>query len=163
IYCINAARSVFEAEPIEVTGMAASRDDPRFRRCNEMIAATLRFPGERLASFTCSFGAEPTATYRIIGTKGDICVDAAYELTEEMTEEVTVEDRSKKRKFAKRDQFAPELVYFSDCVLRGTDPEPSGREGLADVRVIRAILRSTDEGRSVRLPPMERRRGPTMK
>jgi predicted dehydrogenase len=162
IYCINAARSVFEAEPYEVVGMAVGGGDERFRACNEMVSAVMRFPGERLGLFTCSFGAAPTATYRVIGTEGDVCVDAAYEIGEEMTEEVTVDEKSTKRKFAGRDQFAPELIYFSDCVRKGEEPEPSGREGLADVRVIRAILRSVDERRPIRLPPMERRRRPTM-
>ena len=163
VYCINTARTMFASEPVEVFGFAASSKDQRFRQCREMVSATMRFPGERLAGFTCSFGAAPTATYRVVGTKGDVCVDAAYEIAEEMTEETTVDEKSKKKTFAKRDQFAPELLYFSDCVRRGVEPEPSGREGLADVRVIRAILRSIDERRPVRLPVMERRRRPSMR
>jgi glucose-fructose oxidoreductase len=162
IYCINAARSVFDAEPIEVVGVAAAGRDERFRRCHETIAAVLRFKGGGLATFTCSFGAAPAATYRVIGTKGDLCVDAAYETSAEMTEDLTVDEKTTKRTTPKRDHFAPELLYFSDCVLSGQEPEPSGREGLADVRVIRAILRSVDEGRPVVLPPMERRRRPSM-
>ena len=43
---------------------------------------------------------------------------------------------SRERRFTKRDQFAPELLYFSDCVLQGREPEPGPAEGLADVRVI---------------------------
>ncbi|HYC76083.1 MAG TPA: gfo/Idh/MocA family oxidoreductase, partial [Planctomycetota bacterium] len=62
----------------------------------------------------------------------------------------------------KRDQFAAELIYFSDCVLEGRDPEPSGREGLADVRVIRALHRSLRTGGAVELPPFRRRRRPSM-
>ena len=51
--------------------------------------------------------------------------------------------------FKKRDQFAPELVYFSDCILRDKEPEPSGKEGLADVRIIRALLTSAEINRPV--------------
>ena len=32
----------------------------------------LRFPGERLATFTCSFGAADVSEYRVVGTKGDL-------------------------------------------------------------------------------------------
>jgi predicted dehydrogenase len=42
------------------------------------------------------------------------------------------------------DQFAPELVHFSQCILEDRDPEPAGEEGLADVRILEAILVSRD-------------------
>jgi len=74
---------------------------------------------------------------------------------------VTIDGKTRTRRFAKRDQFGPELVYFSDCVLRGKDPEPSGREGLADVRIIRALLESAESHRPVRLDAFERRRRPS--
>ena len=59
----------------------------------------------------------------------------AYEL-------VTGEGKSKpkRKKFARHDQFGAEIEYFSECILRGRDPEPSGIEGLADIRIVRAIL-----------------------
>ena len=66
------------------------------------------------------------------------------------------------RRFAKRDQFAPELLYFSDCVLTNRDPEPSAEEGLADVRVIRALYQSIEHGRAVELEPFERREHPSL-
>jgi hypothetical protein len=40
---------------------------------------------------------------------------------------------------AKRDPFAAELVYFSDCILKDKDPEPSGTEGLLDVRMVQTV------------------------
>ena len=56
--------------------------------------------------------------------------------------QITVDGKTTRaRAFPKRDQFAPELLYFSDCIRKDREPEPSGREGLADVRVIRALLR----------------------
>lgn len=54
---------------------------------------------------------------------------------------------------AKGDQFAPELIYFSRCILEQKTPEPSGEEGLADVRVLRAIMQSASEGHPVRFVP----------
>src|SRR5687768_16104791 len=64
IYCINAARYLFREEPEEVIAFGARSKDRRFREVDEMTSAVLRFPGERLATFTCSFGAADTATYR---------------------------------------------------------------------------------------------------
>jgi hypothetical protein len=60
---------------------------------------------------------------------------------------LTVGGRKRRRKFARRDQFAPELLYFSECVLRDREVEPSGEEGLADVRVIEALRESMADGR----------------
>jgi glucose-fructose oxidoreductase len=160
IYCINAARYLFRAEPEEVFAWSANNGERRFRDCDEMTSAVLRFPGERLATFVTSFGAAPTATYRIVGTKGDLRMDSAYEYAEPMKMTVTVNEKSRERTFPRRDQFAPELIYFSDCVRTGRDPEPSGREGLADVRVIEALYRSAGEGKPVRLGDFQKRKRP---
>ena len=50
---------------------------------------------------------------------------------------------------------------FADCLRRGKDPEPNGREGLADVRIIQALLRSARDRAVVQLPPFDRRHRPT--
>jgi glucose-fructose oxidoreductase len=162
IYCINAARALFAAEPTEVVAFAASTGEKRFREVDEITAATLRFPGDRLASFTCSLGGADVSEYRVVGTKGSLRVDPAYEYAEGLSHELQTGDKAKKRTFGKRDQFAAELLYFSDCVRRRREPEPSGEEGLADVRVIRALLRSVRTRRPVRLGPFVRRRRPRL-
>jgi len=56
VYCINAARYLFRAEPTEVFAMTANNGEKRFRKVEEMTSALLRFPEERVATFTCSFG-----------------------------------------------------------------------------------------------------------
>jgi len=161
IYCINAARYLFRAEPKEVFAWWATRDSKRFAKTHEMISCQLRFPEERLASFTCSLGAADEGWYEVVGTKGFLHLDPAYEYARPLELSVTVDGRTRKRRFPKRDQFAAELVHFSDAVLRGKDPEPSGREGLADIRVVRALLESAESRRPVRLHEFERRRRPT--
>ena len=154
IYCINAVRNIFGAEPMEVVGFSANNGDPRFLQCEETTSAILRFPGrERLANFTCSFGAADVATYRVVGSKGELVMDPAYEYAEPLKQRVTINGRTRQRTFPQRDQFAPELISFSESILTGSAPEPSGREGLADVRVIRALYRSADTGQPVLLEP----------
>jgi hypothetical protein len=71
-----------------------------------------------------------------------------------------VDEKTTVKKYAPSDQFAPEILEFSRCVLEDRDPEPDGWEGLADVRIIEAALRSAREHRSVRLVPVQRRRRP---
>jgi len=58
------------------------------------------------------------------------------------------------------DQFAPELIYFSNCILKNKKPEPSGEEGLADVRIIQALHKSSELNAPVKLTPGRRSRRP---
>lgn len=151
IYCINAARTLFQAEPDEVTAFATSSKDPRFAQVQETASATLRF-GDRLATFTCSYGADTAASYEIYGTKGGLRLEDAYEYAGPRKLHVLKDGQvSQTLKFKKADQFAAELAYFSKCVLANKHPQPDAVEGLRDVRVILACLRSIETGKSVRL------------
>jgi predicted dehydrogenase len=160
IYCINAARSLFRSEPTEVFASSVGDSDRRFRAVDEMTSAVLRFPGERLASFTCSFGAADTSAYSVVGTKGELRVEPAYEYVGDLKHRLTINGKTRERTFPQRDQFAPELIYFSECINKGFDPEPSGDEGLADVRVIRSLYRSAEVGRPLKLDSFSRRERP---
>lgn len=163
IYCINAARYCFGDDPVAVWATATRSDDRRFKEVDETVAATMRFEDERLATFTCSFGAADRSVYTVTGTRGSVTVDPAYEYAMGLGFELRIGERQRRKKFAKSDQFAPELIYFSDCVLKNRDPEPSGAEGLADVRIIEAMNRSISSGRPVSVEMRQRKRRPTMK
>jgi glucose-fructose oxidoreductase len=161
VYCINAARNLFGAEPRFVLAHAAKSADPRFHDVEEALSAILSFPGERIAAFTCSFGAADVSSYRVIGTRADLRVEPAYEYHEPLAWTLTRNGRATRRRFAPSDQFAPELLYFSRCVLDGLEPEPSGIEGMLDVRIVRALLHSAASGRGVNLPAAPRDPRPT--
>lgn len=163
IYCINAARYCFGEDPVAVWASAARREDRRFRNVDETIVAAMRFKGERLATFTCSFGAADRSTYTVTGARGSITLDPAYEYAVGLSYEMRIGERKRKKAFGKSDQFAPELLYFSDCVLKGRDPEPSGEEGLADVRIIEGMLRSIESRRWTVLERRPRKRRPTLR
>jgi len=158
IYCINAARALFGDEPIEVRGVTAGT----LGEVEESVSAVLRFSNERLASFTASFGAAKVSEYRLAGTKGDLALEPAYDYARPLKHRLTLDGEMRERRFARRDQFAPELLYFSDCVLQNGTPEPGGDEGLADVRVIRALYRSAQTGQPVALGPFAKRARPSL-
>jgi len=163
IYCINAARYLFRSEPLEVIATSASSRDARFAAVEEMVSATLRFPGERLATFTCGFGTEANSAIDIAGTKGALRLDPAYEYASELEQRLTISGKVSRKSFSRRDQFAPELLYFSECILRGKDPEPSGLEGLADVRIIEALYRSARTGKPARIPQVQKGSRPSLR
>jgi glucose-fructose oxidoreductase len=161
VYCINAARYLFRAEPTEVVALAVNSGVKALAEIDESTAAVLRFEGDRVATFVTSFNAADVGEYRIVGSKGQVHVDPAYEYAEGLGYTLTVGGRTQRRTIGKRDQFAPELLHFSDCVLERRDPEPSGEEGLQDVRIVEALLRSAQTGRAVKLPPFRKPRRPT--
>jgi predicted dehydrogenase len=163
IYCINAARYLFQAEPALVLASSANDGEKRFRGIDEMTSVVMHFPGERLATFTCSFGAADVSRYTVIGTKGSLTAEPAYDYSIGLRHQLTIGEKTSTRNFPKRDQFAAELIYFSECILKDREPEPSGWEGLADVRIIRAIYESARTGQVVELPRLPAKKKPTMR
>jgi glucose-fructose oxidoreductase len=162
VYCVNAARYLFRAEPLEVFAFCDKKSgDERFTETEEAASVVMRFPEGKLAAFNVSFGAEGVATYRLVGTEGEVNVDNAYEYKGELRWELKTGDKTRKGKVPKRDQLAPELLAFSDCVLENREPEPNGWEGLADVRIISALYESARTGQPVRLEPFEKPQRPT--
>jgi len=162
VYCINAARYVFGAEPYEVFAYSGHGKDERFTQVPEMTSALLRFPEDRLASFTCSFGAADRSEYEVVGTKGSVRMNPAYEMVGDLKSEVVVDGKGKKTTYKKRDQFGPELTYFSNCILKNEEPEPNGLEGLADIRIINAVKESAQKGKPIAVKPIEKKERPTM-
>jgi predicted dehydrogenase len=161
-YCINAARYLFQAEPSEVVAMTAHRpDQPGLEEVEEQVSAVLRFPEDRLATFTVSFGAHDVGRYTVVGTRGTLTLDPAYSYTDKIQLQIESERGSKKQSFPKTDQVAAELVYFADCVRKNRDPEPNGWEGYHDVVIINAILESARTGKTVAINLQDKRQRPT--
>jgi predicted dehydrogenase len=161
IYCINASRYLFRAEPKEVMATSVNSGADAFAEIDESTGALLRFEGERVAAFVTSFNASDVASYRIVGTKGQLHVDPAYEYAEGLSYELTINGKTTRKRIGKRDQFAPELLYFSDCILKNREPEPSGAEGLQDVRIVQALYESAETGKPVEIPPFDRAKRPS--
>jgi glucose-fructose oxidoreductase len=154
VYCVNAIRYLFRSEPVDVTAHAVARDDdPRFRHVPETVSATLRLRGGAVAAFTCGFGAADRAHYEVVGTEGVLLVENAYEYVGEIEVKVIKDGEGRTRRYGKRDQIAAEIEYFARCLADGVAPEPSGAEGLADVRVIEAIVEAAATGRRVVVAP----------
>ena len=159
IYCINAARYIFKSEPIEVFALASKGKDKRFEEIDEICSAIMRFPDNKLATFTCSFGANSVSQYQVIGTTGNIMLDPAYEYAEGLKYKITINGKTQEKQLTKSDQFAPELIHFSQSILENKTPQPSGEEGLADIHIINAIQESLAKGFSVKvksIPPISR-------
>ncbi|WP_426751918.1 Gfo/Idh/MocA family protein [Myxococcus sp. Y35] len=161
-YPINAARYLFGDEPTEVFCYTNEEQDPRFQGVDASAFALMRFPKGRVAQFAISHAASAVSSFQVVGEKGDLQVESAFGYEKERKHILTVGGKSEERVFATHDQFAPELIYFSKCVLEDQVPEPDGWEGLADVRVITALQESARTGRPVKLAPFQRQRRPSV-
>lgn len=154
VYCINAARYIFRAEPEEVAALSGSGGDPRFRDgVDEATTAILRFSGGRLAQITASLGAAASSSYRVVGTRGELRVEPAYDYAQPLKHYLTVDGKTRETSFSLSDHFGPELVHFSRSVLERSQPGPSGEEGLFDVRIGCAIRQAAIEKRAIALLP----------
>src|SRR5271166_4112950 len=152
IYCISAARHLFGEEPHEIFAFSARLEDRRFAKVEESTSAILRFSEGRLATFTCSFGAARESVYEVVGTKAVLRADPAFDRARPATHDIISSGQKQERVFPQQDQFAQELIEFSECVLSGQDhPRASGEDGLADVRIIEALLRSAQTGQPMKL------------
>jgi glucose-fructose oxidoreductase len=163
VYCINAARNLFRAEPTQVSAVSINSGLASLAEIDETTAATLRFGDERLATFVTSFRAADVGAYRIVGTTGQLHADPAYEYAEGLEYTLTRDGRKTRKSVGKRDQFGPQLVYFSDCILNDRQPEPSGEEGLQDVRIVQALYKSASTARPISLRPIARESRPTIR
>ncbi|HEX2678613.1 MAG TPA: Gfo/Idh/MocA family oxidoreductase [Polyangiales bacterium] len=155
IYCVNAARYVFQDEPIEAYAQQIGGRDERSASVDECTTAVLTFPEGRVAQLTASQGMADCDGYRVVGTKGSIVLDPAFEYSEAIAEKITIDGKTKTKTFEKRDQFAAELLHFSRCIQNDDSPEPSGLQGLADVRIMLALQESARTGQRVKLTPVE--------
>ena len=147
VYCINAARHLFEAEPTEVWACCNERtDNPLFNEVEESIAATMIFPGGRIAQFIASFGADTCDSYTVVGTAGSLTMDPAYRFESAMRLQQRNQEVIKSDQFPYTDHFAGMTAYFSECILNENPPEADGLEGLADLAILLAIEKSAQTG-----------------
>ena len=161
VYCINAARYLFRADPVEVTAFSTA-GGPRFGEVNEMVTALLRFPEGQLAMISCGFNQAKASEFKLIGTDGSVELQKAFAFTGEKILKVETESSSKPTEttYQDTDHVGAEIVYFSDCIQSDTTPEPDGYEGLADMMIIEAIQHSAQTGQVVKVGPFKEKPRP---
>ena len=157
---IFSARMLFDAEPAQVMAMTARMTRRYGGDVDESTVALIRFPDDRLAHLHTSFGEEPTSALTVFGDEGSARLVGAFDTQHAATLELTRGGHREDMTFEPTDAIATQLGYFSSCVLQDRAPEPSGIEGLQDVRIVEAIYRSARDGRPVTLPRLARVEAP---
>jgi predicted dehydrogenase len=158
-YPLNAVRNLFGAEPIEVFAMAVCTDAQRFD-FEDTVSVVLKFEGNRIAQFCLTYNGGDVDGFRVVGSKGDLSSDPAYQVGVAIRQIKTVAKTKEEKSFPKTDHFGGELKYFSDCILKDKIPEADGEEGLLDVRVLVAIEECLKTGLPQKLEPRYRSKRP---
>jgi predicted dehydrogenase len=147
-YAVNAARYLFEAEPVEVS--AQQRRDPQ-HGIDMSFAGVMRFPGDRLALIDGSFDAAGPQRYEVGGTRGAIVVERAFLPGDaKAVVHVTAGGERRSEEVTPADQYALEADHFARSVRTGRLLPPA-EDGVAQAAVIGALYESAETGRTVAL------------
>jgi predicted dehydrogenase len=152
IYCVNTMRWLAGSSPLDATAHAWTDDPQRFGEVEDSIAFLLRHPGGLVCQGTSSFSAKAASFVQVHGDVGWAALNPAFAFEEERRLFGKIDGRWFEKKFKVIDEFAPQLSYFADCILRGRSPEPDGMEGLRDLATVEAIYQSVREKGTVTLP-----------
>ncbi|HEU5321442.1 MAG TPA: Gfo/Idh/MocA family oxidoreductase [Methylomirabilota bacterium] len=153
---INAARQLFAAEAAQVMAMTARPARRHGGDVDESAVALIRFPEERLAHLHTSFGEERASVFTLFGEEGYVRLTDAYHDLVASTLELVRGGAREELRFEPADGLAAALAHLAECIVEDRAPEPSGVEGLQDVRIVEAIYRSARDGRPVTLPRLAR-------
>lgn len=157
VYPLNAVRNLFESEPTEVYAVGTkSADSGLPTNFDHTVTLTLRFPGERVATFFVSYVGDVLDTFTVLGSEGTLTLSPAYGFGKPKELTLTQKGKPTSETIKPTDHFGGEMKYFSECILNDRDPEPDGEEGLLDVLVCEAAVRSMETGAPVKLPPVTR-------
>ena len=149
VYCVNTARWLVGRDPWEVSAHAWTHHPAGFREVDEHMAFQLKFPEGILLQATSSFGAAQSSFLHVIGDKGWVALNPAYEFAKQRRMCGEIGGRWFEKKFPAMDEFVLELDAFAKAIRRGRDPEPDGTEGMKDVAIMQAIYRASQESRPV--------------
>ncbi len=95
--------------------------DERFGEVEERVSWTMGFSGGVVAHCLTSYAAQSTSTLRVLGEKGSVLMDPAFDY---QGLKLTIEDSEGKFQpsFPAYDQFGNEFDHFAQCIREGKTP-----------------------------------------
>jgi predicted dehydrogenase len=139
-YCVSGCRALAGAEPARVY---AERVDGG-NGVDVTLAATLRFPGDVLATVDCGLDYVDRDELEAIGDRGSLFLDDPWHGREAVVE-VRRADRSVERvETGPANSYALELADFAAAVAGEREPLLGRDDALAQARTIAALYRSAE-------------------
>jgi predicted dehydrogenase len=149
VHAYDLLRYLLDAEVVEATAVVDV--EPGFA-VDTMALALLRFDTGALAYVNANQSvpnSQPNLS--IYGTEGTVLGRSVTRPNLVGSISVLGRSGSTERQVSTSGAFVTTVANFADAVLRGADPEPSGRDALRSVQLTDALAQSAREGRSVRL------------
>jgi xylose dehydrogenase (NAD/NADP) len=142
-YCVSGCRALAGAEPERVQAEQAIGGDG----VDVVLVATLRFPGDLLATIDCGLALAERDALEAVGDEGSLFLDDPWHGREAVIE-VRRGDRSTERvETGSANSYALEIADF-EAAARGESPPMLGREdALGQARAIAALYASAADGR----------------
>ncbi len=161
LYCLNTTRYLLGEEPLWVKATTYSTpNDPRFKEVEEAVLWQMGFPSGALANCSTSYGVHETRRYRCATDKGAAMgLDPAFRYKGLMIEGEYAEGNNLFKHhpaIPDKDQFAPQMDHFADCIINNQTPYTPGEEGLQDQKIMEAIYQSAKEGKQVDLERIDK-------
>ena len=161
LYCLNTARYLLGEEPLWVKATTYSTpNDPRFKEVEETVLWQMGFPSGALANCSTSYGVHETRRYKCVTDKGaSMGLDPAFPYKGLMIEGEYAEGKNLYKHhpaIPDKDQFAPQMDHFADCITNNQTPFTPGEEGLQDQKIMEAIYQSAREGKVINLEKIDK-------
>lgn len=142
VYPINGARYATGMEPVAVRGRTWSEREEMYSEVPEFAEFELRFPNDVIAEGETSFG--KSTNYLDVE-----CTDGWYRLRPFQSYSGVQGETSDGTELPPdpHHQQARQMDDDARAIKEGEDPIVPGEEGLADIRIVRAIMESSQKGR----------------
>jgi predicted dehydrogenase len=148
-YAVHSARWCFDSDPITVTAIS------KYTQSGADIATSgvIDFGDGKHARFDVSFECSRQSTYEMIGTKGILTCQAAWQLPGDVPviSWSTEDGRSSIERLPAANHFNLEIEHFSDCVLNDKQPLLTFEDARMNCRVIEAVNEAAKAGRVVKI------------
>jgi xylose dehydrogenase (NAD/NADP) len=143
VYPLNTTRFLLDAEPAWVDGH--TRTGGPYADVDRDVAFRVGFDEpDAVGSFTASFAGHPNADLTIHGDEGVVRLFDAFQPDRGRRLVVETDDHSYELAGAGGGDVREEFDYFAHAVLTGSEVEPDGADGLADVQLMERVYAATD-------------------
>jgi predicted dehydrogenase len=143
-YCISLSRFLFDAEPARV--LSTIEYDPVFR--TDRLASAIMDFGQGTATWTCATQLVPRQRVNIYGTEGRVEIEIPFNAPPDRPCRIWHETGGKIHdiEFQICDQYTIQGDLFSQAILEDREVPTSLEDGVANMKVIEAVLRSDESG-----------------
>lgn len=149
VYPLNTTGFLIDGEPIAVRGDTRSEGEA-FDEVDEHVDFGVIFEN-CVGNFSASFSGYPSTRLTVEGSHGRIVINPAFGAYESRAVTVDTDKGHVRLSGVGANETREEFDYFANAVLTNDDIEPSGKNGLADVRAMVGVLESSETGTQVRL------------